>query len=173
MKKQTTTPPAAAERLIDTRFKQYTAVYNTGTKRTILSISSLMLMLGIMGLLWAAPFPHIAFLGKYNGFINWASFFMAVVGFYYYRLSPTICYLIILLLFAFSYVVTLLIDWEHKGGFSVQIISGCLVGAALLMAVLINKKLSGKLTVGMALNHYLLSPAWFMAMVLKKLVGRY
>jgi hypothetical protein len=77
------------------------------------------------------------------------------------------------MLFAFSYLITLLSEWESRGGYSLQLISGILVGTALLMGVLINKKLAGKLTVSLALNNYLLSPAWFMAMVLKKLVGKY
>ena len=56
----------------------------------------------VLGLIWAIPFPHIDFLGRYNGFINWASFVIAIVGYYYYRISPVLTYGPLLLLLVYS-----------------------------------------------------------------------
>jgi hypothetical protein len=153
--------------LIDKQFADYNAIYHTANKRVILLISACLLLLGLMGILWAAPFPQIKFLGQYAAYINWASFFIALIGFFYYRLSPVICYLVILLLFAFSYIITSLQNWEHAGGFSLRLISTLLIGAGLLMAILINKRMLGKVTVWKAFYYWLLTPAWFLSLVLK------
>lgn len=57
---------------------------------------------GILGVIWSIPFPQLDFLGKYNGFVNWASFVIAFYVFYYYRLSPLASYIMLLVVFAFS-----------------------------------------------------------------------
>jgi uncharacterized membrane protein YGL010W len=69
-----------------------------------------------MGLVWAIPFPHIKFLGKYNSFINWASFLIAFAVYYYYRLSAVLSYLMLLILFGFSYLIIDLVSWQKTGG---------------------------------------------------------
>lgn len=131
-----------------------------------------MLMLGLLGILWAIPFPHLNWLGQYNGYINWASFFIALAAYYYYRLSPVVCYLIIILLFACSYIITCLQGWEHAGGFSLQLISSLLVGVSLLMVVLINKRMLGKITVWSAFTNWLFAPAWCCSLLLKGLIKK-
>jgi hypothetical protein len=79
LKKQSTptakehSPASATDKL----FAAYTATYHTANKRVILLISACMLLLGGLGILWAAPFPPLKFLGAYAGYINWASFFIS------------------------------------------------------------------------------------------------
>ena len=61
-----------------------------------------LLSFGILGLVWSVPFPQLGFLGKYSGFINWASFLIAFCIYYYYKLSPVLSYGPLLMVFAFS-----------------------------------------------------------------------
>lgn len=154
---------------LDQHLKGFNQIYHTQNKRVILLISAFMLMLGILGLLWALPFPHLNWLGKYNGYINWASFFIAIAGYYYYRLSPVIGYLVILLLFAFAYLVTCMQGWEAVGGPSLKLVSSILMAVALLMALLINKRLLDRVTLSSAVTYWLISPLWMMSSLFKKI----
>lgn len=172
MKKQTTSKTSTTTSLPDKQFAEYTAIYHSTNKRVLLLISACMLLLGLMGILWAAPFPQLKFLGQYAAYINWASFFIALVGFFYYKLSPVICYLVILVLFAFSYVITILQNWEHAGGFSLKLISSLLIGTALLMAIMINKRMLGKVTVWSAFYYWLLTPGWYLSLILKGFIKK-
>ncbi|MBC8054242.1 MAG: DUF962 domain-containing protein [Sphingobacteriaceae bacterium] len=61
-----------------------------------------LLTFGLLGLVWSIPFPHLEFLGRYNGFVNWASFLIAFAIYYYYKVSPLLSYGILLIVFAFS-----------------------------------------------------------------------
>jgi len=59
---------------------------------------------------------HWVFLGEYQGYINWASFFIAFSIYYYYRLSPVLSYVMLLLMFVFSGGIIALEKWEQIGG---------------------------------------------------------
>jgi hypothetical protein len=122
----------------------------------------------LLGICWAIPFPYLKFLGQYNGFINWASFFMALAGYYYYRISPMICYIIILLLFVLTFIVTQLAAWQLKSGPSLLLISGALTATALLMALQINKRVINRIKITEAINYLALTPAWVFAQMLQR-----
>jgi hypothetical protein len=101
-----------AERIYD----EYNQVYKRAGYPVITFASIIIVMFGLFTTIWALPFPHIAFLGKYNGYINWASFLIAGMIYYYLKLSPMISYLILFMLFGLSYAVIQLEQWQKAGG---------------------------------------------------------
>jgi hypothetical protein len=166
LKKQQPTLPTEAP--LERSFRLYAETYKAPQQRALLLISAVLLMLGLLGLSWGIPFPHLKFLGQYNGFINWASFFIALAGYYYYRLSPVICYVVILLLFILAFIITKLADWQHAGGPSLVLVSGAITATALLMALQINKRVLKKIKIMEAFNYLALTPAWYFAQLLQR-----
>lgn len=102
-------------RPVDVYFKQYNAVFAGATQIVLLSILSVVFYFGLTGVLWTIPFPHLNFLGNYNGYFNWASFMIAGLMFYWYRQSALLSYFMLVLLFSISYSVTL-IEAGHTPG---------------------------------------------------------
>jgi len=163
LKKHTTKKAAPISKL-----ESFQEVYHAQNKRAILVISAFMLIFGLLGMLWAVPFPHLKWLGNYNGYLNWASFFIAIAGYYYYRLSPLTGYVLILLFFGFSYVITRLQGWEAVGGPSLMLISSVLIAVSLLIALTINKRMWDKVSFTSAIVYFMVSPSWFIAKLFKK-----
>lgn len=110
MKKQTD------KRLVDVYFDKYAESHQDHTNKTIHWICVPAIVFSLFGLIWAIPFPYLDFLGKYNGFINWASFLIAFSIYYYYKLSPVLSYAMLLLIFAFSAGIVGLEKWQVMGG---------------------------------------------------------
>jgi uncharacterized membrane protein YGL010W len=75
-----------------------------------------LLLFSLFGLLWAMPFPHIGFAGTYNGYINWASFLLAFMIYYYLKMSPMVSYIMLFFLLLCAYGVVQLIAWQTLGG---------------------------------------------------------
>lgn len=92
----------ASARLVDIYFDKYAESHQDHTNKTIHWICVPLIVFSLFGLVWAIPFPHLAFLGEYNGFVNWASFLIGFSIYYYYRLSPVLSYAMLLVIFAFS-----------------------------------------------------------------------
>jgi uncharacterized membrane protein YGL010W len=89
-------------RPIEQLFNKYSESHQNSTNKLIHWICVPLIVFGILGLVWTIPFPHFDFLGRYNGFVNWASFLIAFAVYYYYRLSPVLSYGMLLIIFAFS-----------------------------------------------------------------------
>ncbi|PTQ95719.1 hypothetical protein C8P68_105227 [Mucilaginibacter yixingensis] len=164
--------PKADERLVDKYFRELPQAYPTAVDRGVLLISALLILLGFTGLFWALPFPYLSFLGKNNGFINWASFLMALAGYFYYRLSPVLCYLVIFILFVFAYLITRLLVWQNAGGPSLMVISDLeiVLGAIGFYGVSLRNR---RTTQWEALNLLFISVAWYLGKLLKKIGARY
>lgn len=103
-------------RQLDVLLDQYGESHQNPVNKMIHWICVPLILFSLLGLLWAVPFPHLNFLGKYNGFLNWASFLIAFSGYYYYRLSPVLSYMMILIVFAMSLLVVQLEKWALVGG---------------------------------------------------------
>jgi len=114
--KKTQPPKAADGRAVDIYFAQYAQSHHKPANKIIHWICVPLIVFSIMGLIWAIPFPYIKFLGRYNGYFNWASFLVAFSIYYYYKLSPVLSYLMLLVLFGFSYGIIDLADWQKAGG---------------------------------------------------------
>lgn len=81
---------------------QFSLLHSNPSNRLIHYISIPVVTFGLLGVIWAIPFPHVDLLGAYNGFVNWASFIIAFCIYYYYRLSAVTSYMVLLMVFAFS-----------------------------------------------------------------------
>ncbi|MBC6111207.1 DUF962 domain-containing protein [Pedobacter sp. CCM 8938] len=104
------------KRPVDIYFDKYQESHNNQTNEAIHWICVPLIIFSLLGLVWSIPFPHFDFLGRYNGFVNWASFLIAFSIYYYYRLSPVLSYMMLLLVFLMSWGIVSIESWEKVGG---------------------------------------------------------
>lgn len=86
---------AEPKRPVDVLFDKYAESHQDHTNKLIHWICVPLIVFSLLGLVWAIPFPHLEFLGKYNGFLNWASFLIAFSLYYYFILSPALSFLML------------------------------------------------------------------------------
>jgi hypothetical protein len=157
------------QRPVDKYYEEYNAVYQHMALKPLAYFSVLLMMFGLLAVVWAIPFPEIAFLGKYKGYINWASFLIAAGIYYYLRLSPLVSYLLLLVLFAFSYVIIALEQWQKQGGAPLLAAGGIILLIGLLGQLLVlNQAKAVKTWRLMAL-----SPGWVAVSLFKVLRLKY
>jgi len=157
------------QRPVDTYYEEYNTVYQRMSLSPVAYLSVLMMLFGLMAVVWAIPFPYIAFLGKYKGYINWASFLIAAGIYYYLRLSPLVSYLLLLLLLAFSYAIIALEQWQKEGGAPLLAVGAIALFVGLLGQLLV-------LNQARAINTWrllALSPGWAAVSLFKKLEIKY
>lgn len=128
-----------------------------------------LLAFSIVGLIWMIPFPHIEFLGSMNGFVNWASFFIAFIIYYYLKLSPTLSYGMLFLIGVFSYFIVQLEYVEAAGGKPVWLV--CLVIFILSwIGQFIGHKIEGKKPSFLTdVKFLLVGPIWLLSKIYNKL----
>ena len=163
----------AAARPIDIYFDQYAEHHQNPTNKLIHWICVPLIVFSIFGLVWAIPFPYLKFLGSYNGYFNWASFLIAAVIFYYYKLSPTLSYLMLFILMGFSYAVIELVEWQKTGGPAMWLV--CLVIFVIAwIGQFIGHKIEGKKPSFLDdVKFLLIGPIWLLHFILKKFSIRY
>ncbi|RYZ99401.1 MAG: DUF962 domain-containing protein [Sphingobacteriaceae bacterium] len=120
------------DREVDKLFAQYAAYHQHPINRLLQKIFVPLFCFGLLGLVWATPFPHLAFLGRYAGYINWASLLIGIAIYYYYKLSPVLSYFILFTVFGFSYGIISLEKWEAAGGPKLWQVSLLIFAAALV-----------------------------------------
>lgn len=81
---------------------RYSADHASHSNQVIHYFTIPLVSFAVLGIIWSIPFPYLDILGRYNGFVNWASFIIAFSIYYYYRFSPVISYVSLLMIFAFS-----------------------------------------------------------------------
>ena len=104
------------KRPVDVYFDKYQESHNNETNEIIHWICVPLIIFSLLGLVWSIPFPDLEFLGRYKGYLNWASFLIAFSIYYYYRLSPVLSYMMLLLIFIMSYGIVSLEKWEAMRG---------------------------------------------------------
>lgn len=158
---------------VDIYFDKYAESHQNSTNELIHWICVPLIVFSLLGLVWAIPFPHIGFLGKYNGMFNWASFLIAFAIFYYYKLSPVLSYLMLLIVMAFCYVITVLEQWHVAGGPALW--QSCLVIFVLSwVGQFIGHKIEGKKPSFLDdVKFLLIGPIWLLHFILLKLKIRY
>lgn len=109
-------------RQVDVLFDEYAVSHQHPSNKLIHWVCVPLIIFSLIGLVWSIPFPHLEFLGRYNGFVNWASFLIAFSGYYYYRLSPVLSYMMILLVFILAIGIVQLEKWEAAGGPAVWLV---------------------------------------------------
>ncbi|MDB5005979.1 MAG: hypothetical protein JWP45_372 [Mucilaginibacter sp.] len=175
MKTQNKSQPvkAAIKRPVDIYFDKYAESHKNPNNKLIHWICVPLIVFSLFGLLWSIPFPHIKFLGQYNGFINWASFLIAFSIYYYYKLSPVLSYLMLLIIFGFSFIIIDLLSWQKAGGPALW--QSCLVIFVISwIGQFIGHKIEGKKPSFLDdLKFLLIGPIWLLHFILKKFSIRY
>ena len=161
------------KRPIDIYFDKYNEYHTNPVNRIINYICIPVIVFSVLGFVWSLPFPHLGFLGKYNGYLNWASFLIAFSVYYYQRLSPILSYLMLLVIFGFTYGIIQLEAWQKAGGMVLpQICIVLFVTANILQ--LIGYKLEGKKPMlFFDFKFLLISPLWLLSFILKRFNIKY
>jgi len=164
---------AETKRPVDIYFDKYAESHQNPTNKIIHWICVPLIVFSLFGLVWTIPFPYINFLGRYNGFINWASFLLAFSVYYYYKLSPILSYLMLLIVFGFSYGIIELSAWQKTGGPALWEV--CLIIFVLSwVGQFIGHKIEGKKPSFFDdLKFLLIGPIWLLHFILKKFSIRY
>lgn len=164
---------ANQERTLLKYFNIYSESHQDGTNKIIHWICIPMIMFGLLGLVWAVPFPHIGFLGDNNIYLNWASFLIAFSIYYYYRLSPVLSYAMLLVIMLMAYGIVLLEHWEAAGGPALwQVSLGIFI--ASWIGQFIGHKIEGKKPSFLDdVRFLLIGPVWLVASVFDKFKLRY
>jgi uncharacterized membrane protein YGL010W len=124
-------------------------------------------------LIWSIPFPHLDFLGRYNGFVNWASFLIAFSIYYYYRLSPVLSYFMLLVIVLMSYGIVSLEKWQAVGGPSLWLVS-LIIFVVSWIGQFIGHKIEGKKPSFLDdVKFLLIGPIWLLHFICNKVGLRY
>lgn len=158
---------------VDIYFDKYAESHQNTTNELIHWICVPLIVFSLLGLVWAIPFPYLKFLGRYNGFVNWASFLIAFAIYYYYKLSPVLSYFMLLIIFAFSYAIIGLEYWSKTGG--PQIWQSCLVIFVLSwIGQFVGHKIEGKKPSFLDdVKFLLIGPIWLLHFILLRLKVKY
>lgn len=139
-KQQKPTVKGEFERPVDRYF--YLLDQDFGRTNFLLIIVFLfMAFFGIMGLIWMIPFPQLEFLKKLNAqtFLNWGSFFIAIVVYCYLKLAPTLSYVMLFSIAVMSFFIVQLEYVERDGGPTVVLVCSIVSILALLGLYLVAK----------------------------------
>jgi len=159
-KKEETT----AERYLN----KYALTHQDPVNKVIHYICVPLLMFSLFGLIWAVPFPHLKFLGSYNGYFNWASFAIALAVYYYLRISPLVSYTMLFVLMGFSYLILQLQGWQAAGGPAMWLICIIIFIPALCIILLGNKREKSFPESGFNLKLLPLAPVSILYKILKR-----
>ena len=171
--KNPNSPKASEKRPVDIYFDKYAESHQNPTNKAIHWICVPLIVFSLLGLVWAIPFPYLKFMGRYNSFINWGSVLIAFSVYYYYRLSPVLSYLMLLIVFAFSYGIIALVNWQSAGGPPLWE-SSLVIFVVAWIGQFIGHKIEGKKPSFLDdLKFLLIGPIWLLHFVLKKFAMRY
>lgn len=129
------------ERPVDKIFTNLDLVFSRCSK-IIYAIFLGLTFFGLMGLIWMIPFPQFEFLIslKMNTYLNWGSFFIAIVIYTYLRLAPTLSYAALFTISLMSFFIVQLEYLEQSGGATVVMVCGCILAVGLLGLLLLAKQ---------------------------------
>jgi uncharacterized membrane protein YGL010W len=164
----------AQSRPVDVYFDKYSESHQNHTNEIIHWICVPAIVFSLFGLIWAIPFPYLEILGKYNGYVNWASFLIAFAIYYYYKLSPVLSYFMLLLIMFFSAGIVSLEKMHNTAGWPPmwQVCLGIFVLAWI--GQFIGHKIEGKKPSFFDdLKFLLIGPIWLLHFLLKKAKIKY
>jgi uncharacterized membrane protein YGL010W len=161
------------KREVDVLFDKYAESHQNSTNELIHWICVPLIVFSLLGLVWSIPFPHLAFLGRYNGFVNWGSFLIAFSVFYYYKLSPVMSYLMLVLIFTMTFFIVLLEKWEANGGPAVWQVCAVIFVASWI-GQFFGHKIEGKKPSFLDdVKFLLIGPIWLLHFICQKVGLRY
>lgn len=134
-----------------------------------------MLLFGLMTMIWMIPFPEIAFLKKhgYHIFLNWGSFFIALLIYFYLKLAPTLSYFVLLSIGVMSFLIVQLEYWEKDGGPAVWLVGFLIFAISLIMLYWGAQKEVKRPDLTQFLKTVLIGPIWLWHFVFKRFKLRY
>jgi len=160
------------QREVDIQFKNLDNTFK-GNK-SVYAFFLTLAFFGVMGLVWMIPFPQLEFLKKMNAqtFLNWGSFYIAIIVYFYLKLAPTLSYAALFSIAIMSFFIVQLEYVERDGGPTVILVCSIIAIVGLLGLWVYAKKeksVSGKdfwslLTIG---------PIWLWSKVFDKLKIKY
>jgi uncharacterized membrane protein YGL010W len=161
------------KRPIDILIDEYAGFHQKPANQYINYICIPLILFSILGFIWSIPFPHLGFLGSYNGYFNWASFLIAFAIYYYMKRSPVLSYIMLIMIFAFTYIIIQLQAWQKAGGFILP--QMCVVVFVMAnIAQLIGYRIEGKKPTFMENFKFLLiEPIWLLSLGLKRFKIKY
>src|SRR5690606_37036412 len=161
----------APKREVDGYFDAFNQQYQHPVNRIIQWIALPVFVFAVLGLIWMVPFPEIAFLKKhgYDTFLNWGSFFIAGVVYYYLRLAPTLSYAMLLTIGVFSFFIVQLEYAEQEGGLPVWLV--CVILLSISLGALFLDKSLERIAIPFRrfLHLLVLEPIWLWHFVFKRL----
>lgn len=115
-KSNPTTAQPKFERPVDAHFYQMDRELQRSI--SVYAMGVFLTFFGVMGLIWMIPFPQIGFLERMEAqtFLNWGSFFIAVVIYMYLKLAATLSYAMLFTIGAMSYLIVQLEYVERDYG---------------------------------------------------------
>jgi uncharacterized membrane protein YGL010W len=161
------------KREIDKLFDTYGESHQNANNEVIHWICVPLIVFSLLGLVWSIPFPHLGFLGRYNGFVNWGSFLIAFSVFYYYKLSPVMSYLMLVFIFIMTFFIVMLEKWEQNGGPAVWLVCA-MVFVLSWIGQFIGHKIEGKKPTFLNdVKFLLIGPIWLLHFICNKVGLRY
>lgn len=160
-------------RLVDVYFAKYAESHHNKTNEAIHFICIPLIVFSLLGLVWSIPFPYLKFLGSYNVVFNWASFLIAFSIYYYLKLSPVLSYIMLLILFGFSYGIIQIEHWHQAGGPALWLVS-LIIFFISWIGQFIGHKIEGKKPSFLDdVKFLLIGPIYLLHLILKRLSLKY
>ena len=167
------TQPAEPKREVDVLFDKYAESHQNQSNELIHWVCVPLIVFSLLGLVWSIPFPHLEFMGRYNGYLNWASFLIAFSIYYYYKLSPVLSYIMLLLIFVMSMIIVQIEQAQATGGPALWLV--CVVIFILSwIGQFIGHKIEGKKPSFLDdVKFLLIGPIWLIHFICRKIGIRY
>ncbi len=162
-----------SKRPVDIYFDKYQESHNNQINEIIHWICVPLIIFSLLGLIWNIPFPHLEFLGHYNGFFNWASILIAFVLYYYFTLSPLLAFLMVWVLAIMAYIIVQIELFTGLGS-SIAYIIYAVIFVTAWIGQFIGHKIEGKKPSFLDdLRFLLIGPIWLLHFICLKFGLRY
>ncbi len=164
---------AIKKKNVDVLFDKYAESHQNPSNELIHWICVPLIVFSLLGLVWSIPFPRFAFLGKYADYLNWASFLIAFAVYYYYRLSPVMSYLMLILICVMSFGIVSIEQWANGGGPAMWLVF-TVIFVLSWVGQFIGHKIEGKKPSFLDdVKFLLIGPIWLLHFICKKVGIRY
>lgn len=174
-KRQKTAPKTPVfERPVDRIFYEMDHNFATGNK-IVYAVFIGLAFFGVMGLVWMIPFPKFDFLVRTNmdTFLNWGSFYIAIIIYLYLRLAPTLSYAMLFTIGAMSFFIVQLEYVERDGGPAVWMVCTVLTLIGIVGTVVQAKKEPAEIAPASVWRLLTTGPVWLWSKVFAMLKIKY
>ena len=164
-----TLPIHPRHRQVDAYFDKYAESHQNHTNKIIHWICVPLIVFSILGLVWALPFPHFDFLGKWNGYINWATFLIFFAMLYYLRLSVALAAVMLGVIFVFAAGIVTLEKLHEQVGWLAMWQVCAIIFVVAWIGQFIGHKIEGRKPSFLDdLRFLLIGPIWLLHFLFKK-----